>query len=220
MAGPINSYDTLKAAMADWLNRQDLVAQIPQFISLFEAEYDMDERGRIQKSVVISQADLAQELSPVPADYIQMQNLRIPGSTNNYDGLDMLTSNQVGWFRERYNVAGEPLYYAIIGTQLRLVPAPDQQYSFEMEYFAKLPKLQDESTPGAGDAVPTNWLLQDHPSIYLYGSLKHAEPYLKNDERVATWKGLYDEAMDKLNVTDDRALFSGAPPKMRTRSFG
>lgn len=216
----IETYDDLQAAMASWLNRQDLVSVIPTFIALFEAEYDMDPRARIQKSVVISTADLALELEPLPSDYIQMQNLRIPGSTNNYDGLDLLTPNQVGWFREKYHVANEPLYYAIIGTQIQLVPAPDQQYTFEMQYFAKLPKLKDESSPGAGDGVSTNWLLSDHPSIYLYGALKHAEPWLKNDERIATWKSLYENAMEDLNTTDDRAMFSGAAPKMRTRSFG
>lgn len=208
----IETYDDLIANVAGWLNRGDLAAVIPTFVSLFEAQFNKDPRGRIQKSVVISSADIADELSPVPADYIQMQNLRIPGSQSNPDGLDLLTSQQVGQFRARYNVAGEPLYYAIIGTQLRLLPIPDQQYTFEMEYFSKLPAL--------GASNETNWLLADHPDIYLYGSLLKAEPYLKNDERIPVWRGLYDSAMEDLNTTDDRALFSGATLKMRTRSFG
>src|SRR5574340_1716125 len=137
---------------------------------------------------------------------------RIPGSQSNPDGLDLLTSQQVGQFRARYNVAGEPLYYAIIGTPLRLLPIPDQQYSFEMEYFSQLPAL--------GTSNETNWLLADHPDIYLYGSLLQAEPYLKHDERIPVWRGLYDSAMEALNTTDHRALFSGATLKMRTRSFG
>lgn len=208
----IQTYDDLIANVAGWLNRGDLAAVIPTFVSLFEAQFNKDPRGRIQKSVVISSADIANELSPVPSDYIQMQNLRIPGSQSNPDGLDLLTSQQVGQFRLRYNVAGEPLYYAIIGAQLRLLPIPDQQYTFEMEYFSKLPAL--------GTSNETNWLLADHPDIYLYGSLLQAEPYLKNDERIPVWRGLYDSAMEALNTTDDRALFSGATLKMRTRSFG
>lgn len=208
----IQTYDDLIANVAGWLNRGDIAAVIPTFVSLFEAQFNKDPRGRIQKSVVISSANIANELSPVPSNYIQMQNLRIPGSQSNPDGLDLLTSQQVGQFRARYNVAGEPLYYAIIGTQLRLLPIPDQQYTFEMEYFSKLPALSASNE--------TNWLLADHPDIYLYGSLLQAEPYLKNDERIPVWRGLYDSAMEALNTTDDRALFSGATLKMRTRSFG
>src|SRR5574340_1768055 len=208
----IQTYDDLIANVAGWLNRGDLAAVIPTFVSLFEAQFNKDPRGRIQKSVVIASANIANELSPVPSNYIQMQNLRIPGSQSNPDGLDLLTPQQVGQFRARYNVAGEPLYYAIIGTQLRLLPIPDQQYTFEMEYFSKLPALSASNE--------TNWLLADRPDIYLYGSLLQAEPYLKNDERIPVWRGLYDSAMEALNTTDDRALFSGATLKMRTRSFG
>src|SRR5574340_199751 len=192
----IQTYDDLIANVAGWLNRGDIAAVIPTFVSLFEAQFNKDPRGRIQKSVVISSANIANELSPVPSNYIQMQNLRIPGSQSNPDGLDLLTSQQVGQFRARYNVAGEPLYYAIIGTQLRLLPIPDQQYTFEMEYFSKLPALSASNE--------TNWLLADHPDIYLYGSLLQAEPYLKNDERIPVWRGLYDSAMEALNTTDDR----------------
>lgn len=208
----ISTYDQLTSRVADWLNRGDLVAVIPDFVALFEAQYNDDPRGRIQKSVVISNAEIENELTPVPADYVQMQNLRIPGSKANPAGLDLLTSQQLGQFRYRYQNAGEPLYYAIIGTQLRVLPVPDQQYTFEMEYFAKLPPL--------GPDNQTNWLLADHPNVYLYGTLLQAEPYLKNDDRIAVWRGLWDSAMEALNTTDDRALFSGATLKMRTRSFG
>lgn len=208
----IVDYDSLQQAIAEELNRSDLSAKIPLFIQMFEKAYNKDPRGRIQDSVVISTADIAEDLTPVPADYIQMQNLRIPASVCQVDGLQLLTSQQVGWFRERYNVAGEPLYYAIIGGRLRLLPIPDQQYTFEMEYFAKLPTLSETNE--------TNWLLNDHPDIYMYGALMHAEPYLKNDERIATWGKLYGDLMESLNTTDDRAQFSGDTLKMRTRSFG
>lgn len=211
--GAIVDYASLQTAIAEELNRADLAAKIPLFIQLFEKAYNKDPRGRIQDSVVISTADIALDLSPVPADYIQMQNLRIPASTCNPEGLQLLTSQQVGWFRFQYITPGEPLYYAIIGGKLRLLPIPDQSYTFEMEYYAKLPALD-------GVTNTTNWLLNDHPDIYFYGALLHAEPFLKNDERIATWAKLLGDLMEALNTTDDRAQFSGDTLKMRTRSFG
>lgn len=208
----LSSYAGLRDAIAGWLNRADLVDQIPAFVQLFEAQFNTDPRGRVQDSVVIATADIADELTPVPVDYIQMQNLRIPGSVRAPGGLDLLTPQKIGAFKPLHVNPGEPLYYAIIGRQLRLLPTPDVSYTFEMEYFAKLPALSDDDS--------TNWLLESRPGIYLYGSLLQAEPYLKNDERIAVWQGLYNALMEDLNTTDDRALLSGATLKMRTRSFG
>lgn len=206
-----DSYDTLKATLADWLNRADLVAQIPAFIALFESTFNKDPRGRVQDSVVISTASIASELTPVPADYVQMQRLGVSGSTVRPGGLELLTPTQLGDYGWMHRTAGEPLYYAIIGRQIRLVPLPDKAYVFEMEYYAKVPPLSADNE--------TNWLLQEHPDLYLYGTLIHAEPYLKNDDRVGTWMGLFEKNMEALNTTDDRALLSGATMKMRPKGF-
>lgn len=208
----IVDYASLQAAIAEELNRADLTAKIPMFIQLFEKAYNKDPRGRIQDSVVIATASIVADLEPAPDDYIQMQNLRIPGSQCNPEGLQLLTSQQIGWYRNRYSVAGEPLYYAVIGGKLRLLPVPDQAYTFEMEYYSRLPALSATNT--------SNWLLSDHPDIYFYGALMHAEPFLKNDERIDTWGKLLSSLMEALNTTDDRAQFSGDTLKMRTRSFG
>ena len=42
--------------------------------------------------------------------------------------------------------------------------------------------------------------------FYLYGSLVHTAPYLKNDERVALWDGMYQSILRDLEVQSDRAL--------------
>ncbi len=207
----LDTYANLQASMADWLNRADLVPQIPSFIALMEAAINKDPRARIQPSVVIATAQVANELTPVPADYIQMQTLAVQGSTRFPGGLELLTPSQIRQYRAFHQTAGEPQYYAIIGGQIKLLPLPDKEYTLEMEYYAKLPPLSDSN--------PTNWLLQSNPDVYLYGSLIHAEPYLKNDERVQTWGNLYSSAMEALNVTDDRALLSGATLKMRPRGI-
>lgn len=206
-----DTYADLQATIKDWLNRADLAAQVPAFIALFEKDFNKDPRGRIQDSVVISTAQIQNQLTPVPADYIQMQTLSIPGSTQFPEGLDLLTPTQIRQYQAMHRNPGEPQYFAIIGRQLRLLPVPDKEYTFEMEYFAKLPPLSDTN--------PTNWLLQQNPDLYLYGALIHAEPYLKNDDRMATWKALHVANMENLNTTDDRALLSGATLKMRTRGF-
>jgi hypothetical protein len=52
--------------------------------------------------------------------------------------------------------------------------------------------------PALGSGQATNWLLDDHPDIYLYGSLAEAYAHLRDDESAATYKGLSDEALGEI----------------------
>jgi hypothetical protein len=38
----------------------------------------------------------------------------------------------------------------------------------------------------------TNWLLTQHPDLYLYAALVESAPYLKDDERIALWRAELD----------------------------
>ncbi|ANN76807.1 hypothetical protein [Bordetella flabilis] len=210
----IDTYDGLVATMADWLNRGDLSGAIPSFIALFEADFNKDERGRTQRSVAISTALISTPYAPVPVDYIEMLDLSIPNSPHGVHQIELVTIHQLGEYarRERMFPGHDlPKYYAIIGEQMKFLPAPTQEYEFEMVYFAKLPPLSPDN--------PSNWLLRQSPDVYLYGALQHSAPYLKNDERLATWAALFNQGMEKLNVSDDRAMHSGAPLRMRARGY-
>jgi hypothetical protein len=62
----------------------------------------------------------------------------------------------------------------------------------------------------------TNWLLTNHPDVYLYGSLVHTAPYLKDDARIALWAGLLAQAMGEIEDESTAARF-GSPLRMRMR---
>lgn len=208
----ISTYADLKDTVADFLNRADLTSVIPTLIALMESAFNKDTRARVRDAVTILAGTASTELVDLPADFLEMKIYRIPASTRNYAGLQFVTSFQMAEYRQDYVSAAEPLFFSIVGKQLRLLPTPGATYTTEMEYYAKVPALSD--------TVTTNWLLTNHPEIYLYGTLAQAEPYLKNDDRLATWMGLYDRAMDALKLANERAMYSGSPLRMRTRSFG
>jgi hypothetical protein len=75
-----------------------------------------------------------------------------------------------------------------------IVPTPDYAYPFEIVYY-ELPPLLD-------DTIQTNWLTEYAPQLLLYGALLEATPFLKNDERIATWQSYYDRAAAMLNGED------------------
>jgi hypothetical protein len=89
----------------------------------------------------------------------------------------------------------QPLFYADYDyNHWLLSPTPDDTYPMEVLYY-ELPPLLDDSTQ-------TNWLTEYAPQLLLYGTLLEATPFLKNDERIATWQGFYDRSAAMLNGED------------------
>lgn len=206
----ITTYSELKSAVADWLNRTDLEAVIPSFISLAESQFNRDERLRTRDSMVRATATFDQQYEALPADYLEMANLQINGQVP-FGKLQFVSLNQIDNYKDRYATNGVPKYYTIVGNQLELLPTPGGSYEAEMVYYAKIPQLSDTNT--------TNWLLNKHPDVYLYGALIQSAPYLKDDERIAVWMGIYEKLLEDIEVADERSLYAGSVIKVRTRAF-
>lgn len=206
----IATYSDLKSSVADWLNRQDLTAVIPSFITLAEAQFNRDERLRVKESMVRATASFDQQYESLPGDYLEMANLQINNVTP-FQKLQFLSLNQIDDYKNTFTTNAVPKYYTIVGNQIELLPIPGTTYTAEMVYYAKIASLSDSNT--------TNWLLTKHPDVYLYGTLIQSAPYLKDDERIATWMGLYERACEDIEKADQRALFSGAVIKVRTKAF-
>jgi hypothetical protein len=93
----------------------------------------------------------------------------------------------------------QPRFYADYDfSHWLVVPTPDQSYPFEV-IFHQLPQLLD-------DGNQTNWITQYAPDVLLYAALLEATPFLKNDERIPTWQGMYDRALAALNAEDQTRI--------------
>ena len=193
----LTSYRELRSSIADWLNRGDLTAVIPDFISLAEAQ--MERKLPTQKMVKRANATIDTPFSAIPADLLSVKSLVLT-STAPVQPLVFLTEDELDAKKYVYRTTGKPLYFALVGNQIEVLPAPDTGYTAEVTYVATLPKLSDSNT--------SNWVLARHPDVYLYGSLLQAAPYLRDDERVGLWSSQYQAAMEDMLVQNERAAFS------------
>jgi hypothetical protein len=92
-------------------------------------------------------------------------------------------------------VEEQPEFYADYDYQHWLVaPTPDDNYPIEIVYYQQ-PPLLDSSNQ-------TNWLTDYAPNALLYRSLLEATPFLKNDERIPVWEGMYAKQMQAINTQD------------------
>lgn len=204
----LTTYAELKTSVGDWLNRSDLTATVPDFISLAEAQIERNLRTR--QMLLRSTATIDTEYAAVPADFLEVKSFKLDSSPPT--PLQFETIDSMDNLSTVYTSAGKPAYFSVVGGQFRFVPTPDTSYTGELTYYAKLSKLSDSNT--------TNWLLTSSPDVYLYGALMQAAPYLQDDARITVWASLYRSGLQELTLADDRGATSGGVLVTRARTLG
>ena len=199
------NYTDLQASIADFLNRSDLTSVIPDFITLTEA--DLNRSLRVGGMSVRTRAPVSEQYVKLPVDYMVMRNIELmtnPVTPLEYRNLQNLDSHR------RTDASGKPIYYSITQNNIEFAPVPDQEYTLEIVYYQKVPALAEHAT---------NWLLDNHPDAYLYGSLMQSAPYLQADERIGVWAGRYQQIKEQITTSDEKARFSGETPTITFNPF-
>lgn len=97
--------------------------------------------------------------------------------------------------------SGAPDQWAVDGAQLAFNRQADQAYTVELRYMKKL---------ALSDTSPTNWVLTNHPDVYLYAALLEAAPYMRDDQRQAAWQMRLNDSIQQLKNADN-AIRASAP---------
>ena len=193
----MTTYDGLKASIANWLNRTDLTAEIPDFIKLVESRLAHEVRiPTIEKKVIVT-ID-SEGTSTIPADFLEVKDLFY-----NDKPLQRLSATQL---RSYVNDSGTPQYFAREAGKILFYPTPTLTASdtIEMVYYCEVDPLSD--------SAPTNVLLQTIPELYLYGALSEAGNFLGSDN--SRWEAGYQNAFSRMMAHLRYSEFSGATPEV------
>jgi hypothetical protein len=211
----MNTYGTLKTAIADWLDREDMTGMIPSFIRL--AESDIYSGLRCPDNEFVATATNAEYtladnqpvvvtddlITQLPSNFREMRQVI-------WDDTPLVEiSNQRLQGRLMDNVDSKPTYFAIANRQIAfsqpLGAVADWEdtsvlvYRFYgVESLDAMPSYQTSQnpveTPPVAGAAPegnvqqdnnTTRMLQQHPNMYLYGALRHAYVYLREPDKAA-----------------------------------
>lgn len=201
-----SDYTGLKAALADWINRADLTAQIPDFITLAEATLNKVVRNtRMVARTTVSVAANA-SLVAAPGDLLEVVYGQVTGSAT-YPLEQVSVEQLVALRRARMRSAGTPRYFALVGGNIEVAPSPAVVTSLTLAYYQQIPALSASNA--------TNWVLEDHPDLYLYTALLHAQPFLKDDQRAALFSSMLAQQVAALVKQNATATFDG----VRTSGF-
>jgi hypothetical protein len=201
--GTITNYTTLQSAIADYLNRADLTAQIQTFIQFAEA--DLNTRLRSREMIVNATAISDGQFVSLPPDWLEAINMMIVGGQS---PLRYITPDEADTINKAQTYTSTRFYSMTTGI-IELVPPAVNDITIDMVYYGKIPALSDANT--------TNWLLTKAPDVYLYGALTHAAPFLMDDQRMAVFSQIYLARVQSLQDESQKALHSGSPLISRPR---
>jgi hypothetical protein len=187
----IATYSDLQAAIGNWLDHSLFAARVPEFITLFEAAANRRLRVRQQEATASLTPDGTGTVA-IPSDYLAWRRVTWTGQTRNE-----LEFVHPSYLQAAYptSPADVPRVFTIEGSTLKVRPIDTT--ALEFDYFQKIPVLAN--APGG-----VNWLLTEHPDLYLFGSMVEAEMFGVNDERAPLWKGRRDEIFDEIEKLNNK----------------
>lgn len=196
MAIPTN-WTELKAELATWMIRTDLTDVIPNAIAYAEAGF--------QKTVFSpereEQATIAftSEVANLPADFWGVR-------TAYWNGTSKVRLQQVtvSKLREDYptTATGVPVVFAIEGETMLLGPPPSSG-DVELTYWKTIPVLSGSNA--------TNWLLTDHPELYVAASFAYLFRYTRHFDEAANWANATAAMIDQVNRSGRRRMTNSGP---------
>ena len=214
----VTNYGTLKTAISDWLARGDLSDYTDQFVQFAENQIYSDPELRLRQMEKQLDGFVGCDgKMDVPDDYLELKHAYLDKSPRiqlercdpafiyetygtRFAGLTPFSDTELSDSSFAYG-NGVPKYIATEGDTFILAPFPSDQYRVGGIYYKKFTALNAESD--------TNWLLTNHPDLYLYGALMQAEPFIKNDSRIMLWEKMYERARARVRGSERRERFSG-----------
>ena len=197
------NYTDLIASLPNWTKRADLASLYPDFVTLAEARIGRDVRVQAQIVTATLTTTSGTRGVTLPTDFLEAQSVTV----SSVSPVATLTAVVPEYLNRRYPddyQAGQPVLYSISGTSLLLGPTPDAAYDIALTYYARFDGLEANST---------NWLMTNHPGIYLSAVMAEASIYTMED--AGMWNAKYQGEVSALHQSDDESKRSGSAMRVR-----
>lgn len=176
----ISTFTELKTAVTDWMARADLSGDAADFIMLGEAWLNR-ELAAVETDVTLT-GTLSSRRIDVSANSVVSPIALFLVETA---GETELTQQADGTFP--YSMSdGRPTLWAMDGTNIDFDCQLDSAYTFRF-------RIRQRFT--LSDSSPTNWLLTNHPDVYLAATLVWGGVFTKDAETATTFKAVLDQGI-------------------------
>jgi hypothetical protein len=184
----LTTYAELQSAIVTWALRTgdaDFLARTVDCITLFEAKANRV-LGAVEtdaalvavvdsRNVSISALSIVQPISVFLAESGSEDEVRL----NPQSAGTMAYSD----------TSGTPTDFTISGENIVFNRPASQAFDVRLHYRQRF---------ALSDIVTTNWLLENHPDVYLAGSMMWGAGYQEDWQNGALWKGILEEATPEI----------------------
>lgn len=205
------NYSDLQTTALDFMERSGVTADIaaaPAWIQLAEARLNR-EIGAVETSSALTGTLDSRIIDLTSLSLVQPIALFL--AETNLDEREVLL--QANGTFPRGVTSGRPAQAAINGTNLEFDRPLDSAYPFRMVFRQRF---------ALSDSAPTNWLLTNHPDVYLAATMMWGAGYRQEWDNGAAYKSILEEATPSIKntiaqnkrgvMTVDAGLLHGSRP--------
>ncbi len=203
----LSTYTELQAAVLDWMVRASQTGKVADWITLAEARLNR-ELGAVETNVSLT-GTLDSRSIDVTAHAVE-RPIALWLAEAGMDEVPV-TPKTEGTFAVR-STSGRPAQWGMDGSNVVFDCPLGAAYPFRFRIRQRF----------ALATSPTNWLLTNHPDVYLAAAIVWGSAYNKNLPEASSWKQLLDEAIPSIKSTiaqSKRAVLT-VDPALASRGGG
>ena len=192
VAGVLDSYDKLKAAITEETDGRANSSALDRFIKQAEGEIQIFlARNPVRPMRTRTDITINAEYIDGPTDMVRPVSVEAT-SDSVKSRVPFVETENLSAMQGKALSDNKPQAFTREGDELRFYPVPTSIYAGTLIYYARL--------PGISAASSTNWLLAAYPHIYLTGAHYYAYRDEPDIEKASLMKGLFDEGLESLKL--------------------
>lgn len=191
----ISNYSELQTAVANWLHRDDLSARVPEFIQMGEGVLNRKLRTVDMETRATTTTGTTSRFLALPTGFVEMHSMWIQDPAQE---ILYLAPRKLREYVASETDTGTPTNFTI-KDEIEFNCIPVSAYTLEQHYFKQYDLATDT----------TNWLLTNHPELYLHACLATAALFARDMELYSTMAGLRDQGISEVNHLESRKRGGG-----------
>lgn len=185
----LSTYAELQASIASWMERSDMTTVIVDCVTLAEARLNR-ELGVVETDAALTGVVASRELDISALSLVEPIELWVAASGSEDEReLQSQSPSTMAYV----DTSGPPQQWVMASTSALKLDRPcDQAYDFRFHYRQRF---------ALSDSATTNWLLTNHPDIYLAACLMWGAGYQESFANGGVWKSILDEELPRVAHT-------------------
>lgn len=205
---PLATYDGLKTAVLDRIDRSDLTIEVEDWIRSAEDEMRHDLRTDWLEARAVGNQDPPSAFIKTPNDFNGLRNLQLDYGSYRVT-LEQVSPDRLDNICPS-TATGVPQYFSTHDEKFEMRPAPTGEYTYTITYYIKPDYLADDNQ--------TNEFLVNASMCLFYYAVAEGYRHMQNMGDAQAYQAMYQQQLVKINKASHRRSWGEMPMRMMSDS--